>query len=104
MGGTLRADIDALEALGHRLVELEQKLGSLGRDLGVFDTVIGARIVRERLSELAGNWDQARRRVMEELGELGAMAQAAASEYRATEATLADTFSGPAPGQAGAAR
>jgi hypothetical protein len=103
MGGPIRADIDALEALGQRLVEIEQKLGSFGRDLGVFDTIIGARVVRERLSELAGNWDRARRRLMEELGELGAVAQTAASEYRATEAALADTFSGPAPGQGGAA-
>lgn len=103
MAGELRVDIDALEALGQRLVELEQKLGSLGRDLGVFDPVIGARVVREQLSELAGNWDRARRHLMEELAELSAMAQAAASEYRATEAALADTFSGTAPGQAGAA-
>lgn len=92
-------DIDALEALSHRLVEIEQKLGSLGRDLGVFDAVIGALQVRERLSELAGNWDHARRRLTEELAELGAMAQAAASEYRATEVKLAGSFSGTAPGE-----
>jgi hypothetical protein len=103
MAGELRVDIDALEALSHRLVDIEQKLRSLGRDLGAFDAVIGARPVREQLSELAGNWDHARRRLMDELRELGAMAQAAANEYRATEAELSRSFSGAGSGDGGAA-
>jgi hypothetical protein len=91
MAGELQVDINALEALSHRLLQIEHKLGSLGRDLSAFDAVIGARQVREQLAELAGNWDHVRRRLMNELRELGTMAQSAANQYRATEAELASS-------------
>ncbi len=85
MGGTVKVDPDALEGLGNRLVSLQARLDSLARDIGAYDTAIGAPKLKSTLSELVSWWAATRRALGEELATLGSLASAAAAQYRATE-------------------
>lgn len=94
MAGPLRVDYDALERLAHQLTDLQLKLEGLGRDIGAFDGAIGAFDVKQRLSDLVGNWTKARLRIAGELKDLAAMTSGAAAEYRAKEMGLRSGFVG----------
>jgi len=94
MAGPLRVDYDALERLGQQLTELQLKLEGLGRDVGAFDGAVGAFEVKQRLSELVGNWTKARLRIAGELKDLAAITSGAAAEYRAKDTGLQSDFAG----------
>lgn len=93
MAGPLQVNYDALEQLSRRLSDLQLKLEGLGRDLGAFDEAVGDRHVKQRLSELAGNWSKSRLRIVGELKDLASLTSNAAAEYRATETKLESTIS-----------
>lgn len=99
MAGPLRVDYNALEELGRRLTDLQLKLETLGRDVGAFDQAVGDFGVKQRLSDLVGNWTKARLRIAGELKVLAAITSGAAAEYRAKETALQSAVSrlaGPA--------
>jgi hypothetical protein len=93
MAGPLQVNWDALEQLGRQLSDVQVKLEGLGRDVGAFDEAVGDLHVKQRLSELAGNWSKARLRIAGELKDLAALASGAAAQYRTTETELQSAVS-----------
>ena len=93
MPGDFQVDIEGLRSLGRALVGIQQDLGDLGADFGMYDSVIGAQAVKHQLSEIAGNWKKSRQRINGELEALAKMAEAAAAQYAATEADASRAFS-----------
>jgi hypothetical protein len=81
-----------------RLARLTHEFASLGRTFEDFDTAIGSHRINDRLSSLAGNWSDARRKLGEHLEGLSGMAEGAAAEYRRLEAEIAATASEPVGG------
>jgi hypothetical protein len=67
MGEQVKVDPDALDGLGQRLVGLQARLDSLGRDIGAHDAAIGAPKLKAVLSELAAAWASTRQTLGEEL-------------------------------------
>jgi ABC-type transporter Mla subunit MlaD len=88
VGGTVKVDPDALEALGQRLTNLQARLDSLARDIGAYDAAIGAPKLKSTLSELVSWWTASRRALGQELANLGSLASTAAAQYRTTEKDL----------------
>ena len=90
MGDSIRVDIAGLDGLVRTLSAIRDQIGTLGQDIGAYDDAIGAPKVKQKLSEVAGNWSQARRRVSDEIGRLASMAETAAATYRAKEQDISN--------------
>lgn|GEM_PF-4121271 len=101
MPGELQVDIEGLRDLGRALTGIQQDLGDLGVVFGMYDSVLGAHAVKQRLSEVAGNWNESRQRINGELEALAKMAEEAAAQYTATEADISRAFSSGDPGSVG---
>jgi hypothetical protein len=84
----IRVDIDELDSLARSLRTVQSRVAAFGRSFEHYDRAIGAPQVRERLSDIVGNWSRARERIGEEVARLAAMAEGAAAVYRATEAAI----------------
>jgi len=93
--GEIQVDIEGLRSLGRALVGIQQDLGDLGADFGMYDSVLGAQAVRHQLSEVAGNWKKSRQRINGELEALAKMAEMAAAQYAAAETEISRAFSPP---------
>jgi hypothetical protein len=101
VAGELQVDIEGLRSLGRALAGIQQDLGDLGADFGLYDCVLGAEAVKHQLSEVAGNWKKSRQRINGELEALAKMAELAAAQYAATEAEISRACSldaGPVAG------
>jgi len=98
VAGPIRVDIEGLDRLAQDLRSIQHRLNDLGRDVGNFDSAIGARVVRSRLAEVAGNWSRARQRINEEISRLADMAATAAETYRGTERDITRASGSPLPG------
>jgi len=91
--GGIQVDIDGLRDLARALTGIQQDLGDLGVEFGMYDSVLGAPAVKQQLSEVAGNWKKSRLRINGELEALAKMAEAAAAQYAATEGEISRAFS-----------
>src|SRR5690349_24501066 len=94
VAGDLQVDIEGLRSLGRALVGIQQDLGDLGADFGMYDGVLGAQAVRHQLADVAGNWKKSRQRINGELEALAKMVEVAAAQYAETEAGISRSFSG----------
>jgi uncharacterized protein YukE len=102
VAGALQVDVEGLRTLARDLAGIQQDFRDLGADFGMYDSVLGAQAVKQELSKVAGNWKKSRRRIDDELAELGRMVSAAADRYAATEADLSQAFTRRgSPGPAG---
>lgn len=63
-------------------------MATFGRIFEHFDRAIGSPQVRDRLSDVVGNWSRARERIGQDVARLAAMAEGAAAAYQATEAAI----------------
>jgi hypothetical protein len=99
--GELQVDIEGLRSLARALVGIRQDLADLGADFGMYDAALGASMVKQQLSEVAGNWKKSRQRISGELQALAKMAEAAAAQYAATESDVSRAFSSGDGGRAG---
>jgi hypothetical protein len=88
VAGGLQVDIEGLRSLGRALVGIQQDLGDLGADFGMYDSVLGATAVKQELSKVAGNWKKSRQRINGELEALAKMAELAATQYATAEAEI----------------
>jgi hypothetical protein len=101
VAGELQVDIDGLRNLSRALTGIQQDLGDLGADFGMYDAVLGAPAVKQELSKVAGNWKKARQRINGELEALAKMAELAATQYATAEAEISRSCpvdAGPVPG------
>jgi hypothetical protein len=97
VAGPIHVDIEGLGRLAQDLRSIQHQLSALGRDFGQFDSAIGARVVKTRLADVAGNWSQARQRINEQISRLADMATLAAETYRATEGRISGAVGSPRP-------
>ncbi len=88
MPGGIQVDIEGLRDLGRALAGIQQDLGDLGVEFGMYDAALGAQAVKQQLSEVAGNWKKSRQRINAELEALAKMAEGAATQYATAEAEL----------------
>ena len=98
MADQIRVDIDELDRLAQSLRTVQSRVATFGRSFEHYDQAIGARQVRDRLSDVVGNWSRARERIGEDLARLADIAEGAAAAYRATEAAVSGAATpGPLP-------
>jgi hypothetical protein len=85
----IRVDPDALEELARQLARLKDEFEGQEALMEDYEATAGHRKVADKLEDFADNWSDKRGKVLEQLGQLAAMAVGAASFYREREAGLA---------------